>query len=122
MQTGRSVLVLDDDPSVLKGIGRLLKAHGFLAELFDSIEAFHDRANLSEALCLVLDINLNGKSGIELRRQIASSGASLPVIFITAIDNDATRTSALEAGCVDYLEKPFAAKSLIDAIVRASVW
>jgi FixJ family two-component response regulator len=105
---------------MLKGIERLLRAHGFDAELFYSVEDFQERANLREAICLVLDINLNGRSGIELRREIAIAGVSIPVIFITANDSDTTRKAAIEAGCVAYLAKPFPAKSLVEAIVAAS--
>src|SRR5262245_28907779 len=88
------VFVLDDDQSMLKGLERLLKAHGFEAELFDSIEDFQNRARLREALCLVLDINLGGKSGIVLRRQLQESGVSIPIIYITANDNDDLREAA----------------------------
>jgi DNA-binding response OmpR family regulator len=67
-----------------------------------------------------LDIHLDGMSGIELKRQLATSGIVLPVIFITANDSEATRNAALEVGCVAYLPKPFPTKSLIDAIEAAS--
>ena len=120
MPKQRTVCVLDDDLSILKGIERLLRAHGFDAELFYSVEDFQERANLREAICLVLDINLNGRSGIELRREIAIAGVSIPVIFITANDSDTTRKAAIEAGCVAYFAKPFPAKSLVEAIVAAS--
>jgi FixJ family two-component response regulator len=114
------VFVVDDDPGMLKGLERLLKTHGFDVELFESAEEFNKRANFCNAICLVLDINLNGKSGIELKRQLAASGVSLPVIFITASDSDVTRKAALDVGCVAYLTKPFSAKSLMDAIEQAS--
>src|SRR3954454_19892748 len=116
----KSIVVVDDDPSVLKGIARILKTHGFLAELFSSVEDFNNRARLKEAICLILDINLNGKSGIELRRQVANSGIFLPVIFITANDSDIIRKAAIDAGCVAYLTKPFPAKALMNAIEKAA--
>src|SRR5262245_37351749 len=115
----RVVLVVDDDPSMLRGVERLLNAHGFKSELFDSAENFQRLAKPHEALCLVLDINLGGKSGIELSQELVISGVSLPVIFITGNDSDANRKAATEAGCVAYLTKPFPAKSLIGAIERA---
>jgi FixJ family two-component response regulator len=114
------VFVVDDDPSMLKGVERLLKAHGFDVELFVSAEEFYKRPKFCNAICLVLDINLNGKSGIELKRRLAASGVSLPVIFITASDSDVTRKAALDVGCVAYLTKPFSAKSLMDAVEQAS--
>ena len=115
------VLVVDDDPGFLVGIERLLRAHGLEVEVFESAEAFQNRVNSHDALCLVLDINLGKASGIELRLSLSSSGLSLPVIFITGNDNDAVRTVALEAGCVAYLPKPFTGAALMDAIEKARV-
>jgi FixJ family two-component response regulator len=114
------VYVVDDDAGMLKGIERLLKASGFDAEVFESAEAFHDRANPSNGLCIVLDVQLGGMSGIELSRELTQRGSALPVIFITANDNDTTRKATRDAGCVAYLPKPFPAKSLLDAIERAT--
>jgi FixJ family two-component response regulator len=114
------VFVVDDDPSVLKGLERLLRVHGFDVELFDSAESFRDRAGVDEAICVFLDINLTGESGIELRRELTSAGAALPVIFMTADDSEATWQAAQDAGCVAFLSKPFTAKLLMDAITRAS--
>jgi FixJ family two-component response regulator len=69
-----------------------------------------------EAKCVLLDIHLGGMSGIDLKRRMISSGSDLPVIFMTASDNETTRQEAYKVGCVAYLRKPFPAKSLIDAI------
>jgi len=113
------VLVVDDDPSVLRGLQRLLKAHGFDAKLFDSAESFLLHAHVDEALCLILDINLTGKSGIELRRELTVAGSCLPVIFMTANDSAATCRAAQDAGCIAYLPKPFSAQLLIEAIKLA---
>lgn len=114
------VLVVDDDPSVLKGLERLLRAHGFNAELFDSAESFLLHAKVDQALCLLLDINLTGKSGIELRRELTAAGSPLPVIFMTANDSAATSQAAQDAGCIAYLAKPFPATMLMEAIKRAT--
>ena len=114
------IVVLDDDPSMLKGIGRILTINGFDTELFSSVEDFHSRARLNDAICLVLDINLNGKSGIDLRRQLTASDILIPVIYITANDNDAIRKAAIDTGCVAFLTKPFPANSLMSAIKKAA--
>ena len=114
------VTVIDDDPAMLKAIERLLGAKGFDVEAFPSAEAFLAGAAASEATCLVLDIHLGGMSGIELRRRLAESGSRLPVIFITALDDEATRKEAMEAGCVAFLRKPFLSHLLIDAIEKAA--
>lgn len=114
------VLVVDDDPSQLKGLQRLLRAHGFDAVLFESAEALQAHKDFEQACCIVLDINLNDESGIEVRHQLRASGISLPVIFITGKDNDATRMAAMASGCIAYLRKPFPARALIEPIEKVS--
>ena len=66
MASGKRIIVLDDDISVLGAVKRVLKAHGFGVEVFDTVEGFLTGARLGDASCLVLDIDLNGTSGIEL--------------------------------------------------------
>jgi FixJ family two-component response regulator len=110
------ILVLDDDMSVLGAVQRLLKARAFEVEAFLTVDSFIERANLREAACLVLDINLDGFSGIELKRKLTAAGIAPPVIFITAQDDDVTRRAALSVGCVAYLSKPFSSRELVDAI------
>ena len=114
------IYVLDDDLDMLRGLERLLKVHGFRPKLFHSAEAlFASVGDGDGALCLLLDVHLNGASGIDVKRRLMRSGVRLPVIFITANDNDATRRSIAEVGCVAYLPKPFTAKSLVAAIALA---
>jgi FixJ family two-component response regulator len=116
MSTRHLVIVVDDDPSLLRAVQRVLQVHGFETEVFSSVEGFLEGAHLDEATCLVLDVHLQHMSGIELRRQLTLSGHSLPVIFITAVESETTRKAALEAGCVAYLHKPFPSDRLIGAI------
>jgi FixJ family two-component response regulator len=111
------VIVIDDDPSVLKGLARVLKMAGFEPVVFDGAESFENERHVGEACCLVIDIHLKGKSGFELKQSL---GDQLPVIFITASDSDAVLSAALEAGCIAFLRKPFPAQSLIDPIRRLS--
>ena len=120
MSNRKAVFVVDDDPGMLRGLKRLLREYGFDAVLFNSAEAFQSQANLDDAFCIVLDVNLHDSSGIDLRQQLKSHGISVPVIYITGNDNDATRAAALESGCSAYLTKPFPAQSLIDPIEKAS--
>lgn len=104
---------------MLRSIQRLLNAEGFSVETFVSAEAFVDGAGSSRATCIVLDIHLPGMSGLELRSQLIASGWNLPVIFITAIDDDAPRTEAKQLGCAAYLNKPFAPEALVAAVAKA---
>ena len=117
---GKAIFVVDDDPSMLGSMGRLLRHHGFDTVLFDSASALRGHGNLDRAFCIVLDINLGDASGIELSRWLAASYVKLPVIFVTGNDDHAARKGALQSGCIAYLRKPFSAKSLIEAIQRAS--
>ncbi|WP_424627873.1 response regulator transcription factor [Bradyrhizobium sp. SYSU BS000235] len=112
--------MLDDDPSLLKGVQRLLRAHGFESVLFETAEALQQHGDFDQACCIVLDVNLSDESGIEVRHQLRASGISLPVIFITGKDNPATRMAAMESGCIAYLRKPFPASALIEPIEKAS--
>lgn len=117
----RTIAVVDDNASMLQGLSRLLSAHGFQVRTFASAELFLDGLDTSEADCLLLDIHLGGISGIELHRKLTASGSDLPIIFMTANDNAATRQEAFDTGCIAYLRKPFRASALIEAINRAGV-
>jgi FixJ family two-component response regulator len=116
----KMIAVVDDDASMLKGIERLLGAHGFSTKVFTSAEAFLDFKAMADIDCLLLDINLGGMSGIELRRHLMASWCELPVIFMTAFDDEATRIKAQGAGCIAFLHKPFVADLLIGAIEKAA--
>ncbi|MGY4625657.1 response regulator transcription factor [Bradyrhizobium sp. USDA 4486] len=120
MPTRQSVFIVDDDPSVRTSMSRLLRAHGFVATLFESAGALLDDSGLERAICIVLDINLDGKSGIDLRRRLTERGVTAPVIYITGNDSPANRTAAIASGCVAYLTKPFSAESLIESVTRAA--
>lgn len=114
----RTIAVVDDNPSMLQGLSRLLLAHGFGVRTFASAEAFLEAHAEREVDCLLLDINLGGISGIDLQRQLIASGTDLPVIMMTALNNEVTRQEALDSGCIAYLKKPFMSKVLLDAIGR----
>lgn len=120
MSKRKTVFVVDDDLGMLKGIKRLLSAHGYDSVLFPSADAFQRHGNFEQAICVVLDINLREASGIEVRRRLKSTGVSVPVIFITGSDSPATRIAAMASGCLAYLTKPFVAESLIEPIERVA--
>lgn len=114
----KTVAVVDDDASMRVGLERLLQARGFDTEIFASAEAFLGAASAAD--CLLLDIHLDGMGGFELRRRLSTAGSRLPVIFMTAFDDDATRDEATRLGCVAYLRKPFAGHLLMEAIADAT--
>ena len=119
MSPRKSVFVVDDDSSVRMSMKRLLREHGFTALLFDSAHSLLDHGDHGNALCIIIDINLDGQSGIDLRRRLAEEGVTAPVIYITGNDSQANRSAAIESGCIAYLTKPFMAKSLIESVERA---
>jgi FixJ family two-component response regulator len=114
------VFVVDDDRAILTAIARMLRQYGYNTVLFSSAEAFRNHNDFEKALCVILDINLNDGSGIELRHHLRAAGISVPVIYITGNGSPAVRMAALRSGCIAYLEKPFSAKSLMELLQRAS--
>ena len=119
LQDRNLVLVVDDDPGMLRAIKRLLRQHAYEPILFSSAEAFKNHTDFEKAACVILDINLNDGSGIELRHRLKSAGISVPVIYITANDDPAVRKAALDSGCIAFLTKPFSAQSLIELLKKA---
>jgi FixJ family two-component response regulator len=112
----RSIYVVDDDPSFRRSMKRLLREHGYGTTLFDSARALLQHQNFDQALCIVLDVDLAGHSGIDLRRQLAARGIAVPVIFVTGNNSDVCRSAAMTSGCAAYLNKPFKPGSLIASV------
>jgi FixJ family two-component response regulator len=119
LQRRSSVFVVDDDASMRVSVKRLLREHGFSATLFGSTKALLDHDDFGKAICIVIDINLNDQSGIELRRWLMNERVTAPVIYITGNDSQVNRSAAIESGCIAYLTKPFTAQSFIESIERA---
>lgn len=113
------IAIVDDEQTMLKAIERLLTARGFATRCFASAEEFLDSRSAQDADCLVLDIHLDGMSGIELQRRLKAVRSKLPVIFITAVDDQSVHREAIEVGGVACLHKPFQSSLLIDAIDNA---
>ena len=114
-----TIAVVEDDASMSKSIQRLLSAYGLNVETYPSAEAFLDRDPNNRIACVVLDIDLPGMSGLELRQRLKAISVDLPVVFVTGVDDDAVEKSAIQLGCVAYLRKPFAPQSLFAAITEA---
>ncbi len=110
------IYVVDDDASICKAITRLLKSAGLSAQAFQSAEDFLRVVKVQSPDCLLLDIRMPEMNGLELQRQLTRSGIRIPVIFITAFDDDHTRQQAREAGAAGYFCKPFDDEALLDAI------
>ena len=113
------IAVVEDDTSMLRSIQRLLTREGFAVEAYASAEAFLDRNAEGQVGCLLLDIQLPRMSGMELRQQLAATDCEIPIIFMTALDDDALGQVAAQLGCVAYLHKPFEPGALVTAIEDA---
>jgi FixJ family two-component response regulator len=119
LQRRKSIFVVDDDSSMRRSMKRLLNEYGFEAKLFESAKALVSHGNFQQAFCIILDIDLDGESGIDLRRRLVQQGVVVPVVYVTGNDSQANRSAAIESGCIAYLTKPFAAASLIECVERA---
>ena len=120
MQDRNLVLVVDDDPGMLKGIQRLLRQHAYESVPFSSAQAFKNHTDFDKAVCVILDINLSDGSGIELRHGLKAAGNDVPIIYMTGNNSPAIRNAALASGCIAFLTKPFSAESLIEPLKKAS--
>ena len=110
---------MDDDPSVRRGLERLLRSAGYRAETFASAREFLQRGDPNGGGCLVLDVRMPGQSGLELYDVLAAAGHSIPVIFITGHGDIPMAVRAIKAGAVDFLTKPFDDEALLEAVRQA---
>jgi FixJ family two-component response regulator len=113
------VSVVDDDESVRESLPDLLRQLGYAVQAFFSAEEFLDSAWLRETRCLILDIALPGMSGPNLQRELEHRGYRIPIIFITALEDDTVRHRLLSQGTVECLFKPFSEADLIKALDAA---
>jgi FixJ family two-component response regulator len=115
-----AIVVVDDDDGMRGAFERVLNAAGFRAVTFASAETLLQCDAADRAACLVLDIHLPGRSGFELRRELVRTAARQPpVIFVTGHDEPAARAQAVALGAAAYLRKPFAGRTLVEAVARA---
>ena len=118
MEGAKRVALVEDDTSMSQALARILRLAGYQPSTFVSAEALICDGAGAKADCLVLDVQLPGMSGFELRDRLVQSGIAVPVIFITAYDDAEARALAERANAI-YLAKPFMGKALIDAVARA---
>ena len=111
-----TVLVIDDDADLRNSVGRLLRSVGLNAQLFASIPDFLKSECLNTAACLVLDIRLPGKSGLDFQRELATANIHLPIVFITGHGDIPMTVQAMKGGAIEFLTKPFRDQDLLDAI------
>ena len=114
------IFLVDDDASVLRALGRLIKSAGYEVQTFESARAFLDSGDFQKGpTCLVLDVRMPGLNGLDLQRELQAANASLPIIFITGHGDIPTTVQAMKAGAVDFLPKPLKDTVLLKAIEQA---
>ncbi len=113
------VFVVDDDPSVLKAVSRLLRAAGLDVVAFDSAREFLDHHDPAAHGCVVLDLAMPGFNGLELQQALAAKNASFPIIFLTGQADVPMSVRAMKQGAADFLTKPVDEGKLVSAIHAA---
>ena len=116
---GPIIFVVDDDASVRKSLGRLIKAAGYEAEAFASVGEFLARRPYDGPCCLVLDVRMPGLTGLDLQEALRAAGQRLSIVFITGYRDVPVSVKAMKGGAVDFLTKPVDEAVLLGAIRQA---
>jgi FixJ family two-component response regulator len=111
-----SVLVIDDDPAFRDSVARLLRTVGLPTRQFSSVHDFLKTDPPEGPTCLVLDVRMPGRSGLELQRDLAAANRQVPIIFITAHADVPMTVQAMKGGAMEFLTKPFRDQDLLDAV------
>ncbi len=119
MNDESTVFLVDDDPAVLRSLTALVKVVFPRVEAYRSAAEFLDTYNSNQSGCLVLDVAMPGMNGLELQRKLSQDKIDLPVVFITGHGNVQMAVGAMQAGAINFLEKPFREQELWDSIRKA---
>jgi FixJ family two-component response regulator len=119
MPEGPLVAIVDDDKSIRNATQDLLKAAGFTTATFEDAESFLGSASRASAACVVADMRMPGRSGLELYQALVASGEGIPTVIITAHPEALAQARAREAGITCYLVKPFAPEELLECVHQA---
>ena len=114
-----TVYLVDDDPELLRAVGRLLDSVGLKVATFDSAQLFLDGHDRNAPGCLLLDLSMPGLSGLELQQALEQQASPLPIVFLTGRGDIATTVQAMKHGATDFLTKPVDDTALIAAIQQA---
>ncbi|MBW2249298.1 MAG: response regulator [Deltaproteobacteria bacterium] len=115
-QTKPVIYIVDDDESVRRAMKRLIRSIGMDVMVFSSAQEFLEFKYRKHNSCMIVDIRLEGKSGLELQDDLRAAGSNLPMIFITGYDTQETRDQAKKSGAVGYFRKPIDDQALLDSI------
>jgi len=115
-EANSSVLVIDDDPEFRDSVARLLRTVGMHTRQFSSVHDFLKADPPEGPTCLVLDVRMPGRSGLELQRDLAAANRQVPIIFITAHADVPMTVQAMKGGAIEFLTKPFRDQDLLEAV------
>src|ERR1700730_62008 len=116
LDSNACVVVIDDDPGFRESLGRLLRSVGLHAQLFASVAEFLGSEPAECATCLVLDVRLPGRSGLDFQRDLAAASVRLPIVFMTGHGDIPMSVQAMKSGAIDVITKPFRDQDLLDAV------
>jgi FixJ family two-component response regulator len=119
VSTALLISIVDDDVSVRESLCCLFQSIRLGVEAFASAEKFLSSDRIRDTKCLILDVAMPGMSGLELQSRLIASHPQMPVIFISAHNDDELRAKALEGGAIDYLLKPLSDEALLNAVRTA---
>ena len=119
IKSGITIGVVDDDPSVCKALSRLMSAARFIVKTDGSAQEFLNDDHTEGVDLLVIDVRMPGMNGLDLQSRLAASGHTIPIVFITAYEDDMAKTKAMAVGAVAFFQKPFDEKDLLGAIYKA---
>jgi two-component system, LuxR family, response regulator FixJ len=114
-----TVFVVDDDQGVREAVNLLMESVGLAAETYPSAQAYLDAFDHARPGCIVLDVRMRGMSGLDLQRRLAQEPLHPPIVIITGHGDVPMAVRAVQAGAVDFIEKPFNDQVLLDAVHRA---
>ena len=118
-QSSAIIAVVDDDPSVRRGLERLIRSVGWKAETFGSAQEFLEYPRTEPPSCVVLDLQLPGLSGLDLQKRMAAAGLYTPIVFLTGHGSIPATVQAMKAGAIEFLTKPVEEQDLLKAIEEA---
>jgi FixJ family two-component response regulator len=113
------IAIVDDDPSVRKGLERLIRSVGWKTESFGSAQEFLASARAEASSCLVLDLQMPGLSGLDLQKRMTEAGVETPIVFLTGHGDIPASVKAMKAGAIEFLTKPVEEQDLLNAIKEA---
>jgi len=116
-----AISVVDDDPSVAAAIDDLLKSSGYSTECFTTVDGFLSSDALWKCVCIVSDLHMPGRNGVEQGHALQSKGIETPVIIVSAQGKGAKAAEALKSGAFALIEKPFMPERFLDQ-VRSAIW